>query len=167
MKALLTTRLIYLYIFLFCVTLLAIAMYMQQFMLLEPCPLCINQRIFFAAAGLTSLLAFIHNPKTGSKGTKYYGCLSALFAIGGACLAMRQIWLQHLPKDQIPSCGPSLGYMFKQFPLSETLSAMFTGDGNCAEVLWRDPVIGMNIPEWSLTGFIMLTVVCLYQAFRK
>lgn len=165
MKELLRTRLIYLYIFLFCVTLLGIAMYMQQFMLLEPCPLCINQRIFFAAAGLTSLIAFFHNP-TG-KGKKVYGLLSAFFAVIGAGLALRQIWLQHLPEDQIPSCGPSLAYMFEVFPLGDTLRAMFTGDGNCAEVLWNDPVIGMNIPEWSLTGFIILTGVCIYQAFRK
>lgn len=165
MKAYLSIRLIYLYIFLFCVLLLGIAMYMQQFMLLEPCPLCINQRIFFAMAGLTSLIAFIHNPSAG--GRKVYGLLTAFFSIGGAGLAMRQIYLQNLPKDQVPSCGPSLSYMMEVFPFRDVLVAMFSGDGNCAEVLWRDPVIGMNIPQWSLTGFIILTCICIYQAFRK
>lgn len=165
MKALLTTRLIYLYIFLFCATLLGIAVYMQQFMLLEPCPLCINQRIFFGLTGFLSLIAFIHNPQP--KGRLIYGFVSAAFALGGGGLALRQIWLQHLPKDQVPSCGPSLGYMLDEFPFGDVLRAMFTGDGNCAEVLWRDPVIGMNIPEWSLSGFIILTGICLFQAFRK
>ncbi|MDC0598913.1 disulfide bond formation protein B [Gammaproteobacteria bacterium] len=159
------TRLVSLYIFLFCVALLSIAMYMEHGMLMEPCPLCITQRIFFLAAGLTALVAFLHNPK--AKGKVVYGLLSAAFALGGGGFAIRQIWLQHLPKDQVPSCGPSVAYMLEQFPFTEVLSVMFSGDGNCAEISWQDPVIGMSIPEWSLVGFIMLTGVCLYQAFRK
>ena len=159
------TRLVSLYVFLFCVALFAIALYMQYGMLLEPCPLCIMQRICYTATGLVALAAFIHNPAT--RGKLIYGGLSAFFALAGAGFAIRQIYLQHLPKDQVPACGPSLSYMIQEFPLSEVLSAMFSGDGNCAEVVWRDPVIGMNIAEWSLVGFAMLTVACIYQMARK
>ena len=165
-QSLLKTRLINLYIFLFCVFLLSVALYMQQFMLLEPCPLCIMQRIFFGFTGLVALAAFIHNPSS-NKGRLSYGLFSAAFAAGGAGFAIRQIWLQHLPKDQIPSCGPSLSYMFQEFPLSETLAVMFTGDGNCAEIVWQDPVLNMSIPQWSLVGFVVLAGVCVFQAFRK
>ncbi len=161
----LSIRLIYLYIFLLCFSLLSIALYMENVMGLEPCPLCMTQRIFFAMAGLFALLAFIHNP--AAIGRKVYGFLCALFAFGGAGFAIRQIYLQHLPEDKVPACGPSLSYMVEVFPMSEVLTAMLSGDGNCAEVVWQDPVIGMSIPEWSLVGFIMLGSFCVFQALRK
>lgn len=162
---LLRTRLIYLYIFLFCVTLLSIALYMEKVMMLEPCPLCMTQRVFFILAGLTSLIAFIHNPV--AKGKVVYGLLAAFFALSGGGFAIRQIWLQSLPKDQVPACGPSVAYMFQEFPLTEALATMFTGDGNCAEIAWQDPVLNMSIPQWSLVGFVALAGVCIFQAIRK
>ncbi len=161
----LSIRLIYLYIFLLCLTLLGIAMYMENVMGLEPCPLCMTQRLFFAMTGLIALVAFIHNPKDWGKSV--YGFVCAAFAFGGGGFAIRQIYLQHLPKDQVPACGPSLGYMLEVFPMSEVLTAMLSGDGNCAEVVWQDPVIGMSIPEWSLVGFILLGFFCVFQALRN
>ena len=158
-------RLINLYIFLFCVAMMGIAYYMQYAMRLEPCPLCIMQRVFFVAAGLLALVAFLHNPQ--ARGRMIYGIGTAALALAGSGFAMRQIYLQHLPKDQVPACGPSLSYMLEEFPLSETLSVMFSGDGNCAEIVWVDPVIGLGIPEWAIVGFAMIALTGLYQAFRK
>ena len=162
---LIKARLVHLYIVLFCAALLGIALYMEHAMRLEPCPLCIMQRIFFLAVGLVALAAFLHNP--GRKGQTIYGGLEAVLALAGSGFAIRQIWLQHLPKDQIPSCGPSLSYMMEEFPLSEVIAVMFSGDGNCAEVLWVDPVLGLGIPEWSLVGFVMLAAAGIYQAVRR
>ena len=162
---LISKRLINLYIFLFCVAMMGIAYYMQYAMRLEPCPLCIMQRVFFTAAGLVALVAFLHNP--GKKGLRIYGITSAVLALAGSGFAMRQIWLQHLPKDQIPSCGPSLAYMLEEFPLAETLKVMFSGDGNCAEIAWVDPVIGLGIPEWAIVGFVMIAAAGIFQALRK
>ena len=158
-------RLVNLYIFLFTVTLLAIAMYMEHGMGLEPCPLCITQRIFFLAAGLVALAAFAHGPAV--RGRRVYGIGTALLSLAGAGFALRQLWLQSLPKDQVPSCGPSLSYMVEMFPLSEVLATMLSGDGNCAEVSWVDPVFGLSIPWWTLFGFIGLAAVALWQAFRR
>lgn len=162
---LLQPRLVYLYIFLFCVSLLGIALYMEHVMMLEPCPLCIMQRVFFLATGLVALVACLHNP--AAKGKLVYGGLGALLAAAGGGFAIRQIYLQHLPKDQVPACGPSLSYMIEQFPLRDVLAVMFSGDGNCAEIAWQDPVLGWSIPQWSLVGFVMLAGVCVWQAVRK
>ena len=164
-NALLRTRLVYLYIFLFCVSLLGIAMYMEHVMMLEPCPLCIMQRVFFLATGIVALVAFIHNPV--ARGKLIYGSLAAVLSAAGGGFAIRQIYLQHLPKDEVPACGPSLSYMIEQFPLRDVLSVMFSGDGNCAEIVWQDPVLGWAIPQWSLVGFVMLAAVCAWQAIRK
>ena len=165
MKNILSYRLINLYIFLFCACLLSIAYYMELVMLLEPCPLCIMQRIFFFFAGITALIAFLHNPK--ARGKVIYSLTSAVLLLAGGGFAIRQIYLQHLPKDQVPSCGPSLSYMIEEFPLSEVLQVMLSGDGNCAEISWQDPILNMSIPQWSLVGFVALAALCLYQAFRK
>lgn len=161
----LNKRLINLYIFLFCAAMMGIAYYMQYAMGLKPCHLCIMQRVFFTAAGLMALAGFIHNP--GTRGIKVYGITSALLALAGSGFAMRQIWLQHLPKDEVPACGPSLSYMLEEFPLAETLKVMFSGDGNCAEIAWVDPVIGLGIPEWAIVGFVMIAAAGVFQALRR
>lgn len=158
-------RQVNLYIFLFCAAMIGIALYMEHAMQLEPCPLCIMQRVFFIAAGLVALIAFLHHP--GANGRRWYGLGTALMALAGAGFALRQIWLQHLPKDQVPACGPSLSYMLEEFPLSEVLAVMFSGDGNCAEVVWVDPVLGLGIPQWALVGFALLAIAGLWQAFRR
>lgn len=164
-SSLFSTRLVNLYIFLFCAAMMGIAYYMQYVMGLKPCHLCIMQRVFFTAAGLVALAAFIHNP--GARGAKIYGISSAVLALAGSGFAMRQIYLQHLPKDQVPACGPSLSYMLEEFPLAETIKVMFSGDGNCAEIAWVDPVIGLGIPEWAIVGFAMIAATGVYQALRK
>lgn len=162
---LLQYRFINLWIFLFCVTLLGIAYYMEHVMYLEPCPLCITQRIFFFLAGFTAFIAFIANPQAGKR--RVFSLTSAVFAAAGAGFAIRQLWLQSLPPDKVPACGPSLSYMIEVFPFSEVLQAMLSGDGNCAEKGWVDPILQLSIPQWSLIGFVMLAALCTWQAFRK
>jgi disulfide bond formation protein DsbB len=159
----LSPRLVNLGIFVFCAAMLGIAYYMQYAMRLEPCPLCIMQRIFFFATGVAALVAAIHNP--GNRGRSNYGIASTVFALAGAGFAIRQIYLQHLPKDQIPACLPSIGYMLEaDFPLKDVLSVMFSGDGNCAEVTWRDPLFDLfTIADLSLLGFLLLAATCLWQ----
>lgn len=161
----LSTRMVNLYIFLFCAALIGTAYYMEHVMRLEPCHLCIMQRVCFWATGLVALAGFFHNPQV--KGRKIYGLATAAFALAGSGFAMRQIYLQHLPKDQVPSCGPSLSYMLEEFPLQEVIKAMFTGDGNCAEKGWQDPIFNLSIAELSLVAFGMLIGVSLFQALRK
>jgi protein dithiol:quinone oxidoreductase len=163
----LKSRQVNLYIFLFCTALLAIALYMEHVMKLEPCPLCISQRICFIATGLLALAAVIHNP--AARGKLIYGSLATLTALAGGGFAMKQIYLQHLPKDQIPACLPSLSYMLDaDFPLKDVLSLMFSGDGNCAEVTWRDPLLNFfTIADLSLFCFVLLAAACAWQAVRK
>ena len=161
----LSSRLVNLYIFLFCAALIGTALYMEHVMRLEPCPLCIMQRVFFIATGFVALAAFIHNPQP--RGRKIYGFGTAALALAGSGFAIRQIYLQHLPKDQVPACGPSLSYMLEEFPLQEVIKAMFSGDGNCAELQWQDPIFNLSIAELSLIAFGALFAVSLFQAFRK
>jgi disulfide bond formation protein DsbB len=156
-------RLINLAVFLVCVITIGIVLYMEHVMLLSPCGLCITQRVFVILCGLTCLAAAIHNPSP--KGQKTYAFVAAAMPVFGSYFAGRQIWLQHLPEDQVPACGPGLSYIYQNFPFMETLSFLLQGDGNCAEVQFR--FLGLSIPEMSLVAFVVLFGICLFMAFRN
>lgn len=146
-----------------CLGLILVGLYMQHFMGLIPCALCITQRIFIIATGLTALIAFIHKPK--SWGQKIYAGIGMITAAIGGSFSTRQLYLQSLPPDQVPACGPDIAYMFENFPLMDAFSLLLRGDGNCAEVSWT--LFGLSIPAWTLAAFIGLIAFNLWQFFRK
>lgn len=150
-------------LFLGCVGLMLIAAYMEHVMGLVPCPLCITQRGFVILVGLLALLAFIHNP--GVAGRRIYGGLGLLAAIIGGAFSSRQLWLQSLPPDQAPACGPGLAYMFDAYPFMDAVKVLLQGDGDCAKVDWA--LFGISIAGWTLVAFIGLAVLNIYQILRK
>ena len=138
--------------------LMGIALYLQHVEGIDPCPLCIFQRMFVIAIGVVALLGALHNPHLA--GRRFYATLIGLLAMGGSAVAGRQVWLQHLPADQVPECGPSLDYMLEAFPLSETLQLVFRGSGECAAVDWT--LLGFSIAEWMLVvfaGFLIYAIL--------
>ena len=137
--------------------------YLEEILGLAPCPLCMTQRIFVVLWGGIALLAALHNPV--GWGQKVYASLCALAAVGGGAVAVRHVWLQHLPPEEVPACGPSLEYMLETLPFSETLNLVLMGDGNCAETMWT--FLGLTIPEQTLIMASVVTLVCLWQLFRK
>jgi len=143
--------------------LMGYGLYTQYYQGLDPCPLCMTQRFFYCLIGFLALLGLIHNP--ASTGRKVYGGLMALAATGGITSAGRQVWLQHLPPEQVPACGPSLEYMLESFPFSETLKRLVMGDGNCAEVVWS--FLGLSMGEWSLLWFIGFFIASITYIFRE
>lgn len=145
--------------FLYCVGLILTAFYFQFVDGLSPCPLCISQRVMVVAVGLVMLAAFLQNP--GTTGVRVYAVLGFLVALGGASISARHVWIQHLPADEVPACGPGLGYMFQYFPLSDTLRAMVTGTGDCAKVDWS--LLGFSMPAWVLVNFVFLAALSLAQ----
>ena len=136
--------------------------YMEHVMKMLPCPLCITQRAFFDIIGILGLIAFIHNPQT--KGRRIYAVLGIIAAIAGGYFAQHQLWLQSLPADQVPACGPGLAYMFEVFPIMEAFKMLLQGDGTCAHV---DKILGLSIPLWSVIAFTGFGLINLYQAVRK
>ena len=156
-------RLINAGVFLACVATIGIVLYMEHVMLLSPCGLCITQRVFVILCGFTCLAGAIQNPS--GNGQKYYAFGAASMCIFGSYFAGRQIWLQHLPEDQVPACGPGLTYIYENFPFMETLSFLLKGDGNCAEVHFR--LFGLlTIPGMAMVAFVALFGICMFIAFR-
>jgi len=153
-------------LFVLCVCLMGFAFFLEHVKDLEPCPLCMSQRIVFITAGLIGLIAAIHNPV--KVGIKVYGVLLMLVAAIGAALSSRQLWLQSLPEDEIPACGPGLSYIVENleyFPMQEVLTMMLSGTGDCADVQWV--FLGLSIPGWTLLVFISMIALGLIQLLRK
>ena len=161
----LTPRLGYLAGLLICGALFAFALYLQYYEYQNPCPLCILQRIAFIAMMVVFLAGAIHGPRR--TGAIIYSTLLVIIAAIGAGIATRHVWLQHLPKDQVPECGPGLEYMLNKFPLAQALEKVFRGSGECAEVGWT--FLTLSIAEWSLAWFVLLGVlaVTIAAAARK
>ncbi|OUR72049.1 disulfide bond formation protein B [Methylophaga sp. 42_8_T64] len=159
----LSSRSVFLFGFICCLSMLLVAGYFQFVEQLEPCPLCILQRVSILVIGLFFLLAALHNPKT--IGARIYGCLIAIFAVVGASISAWHVRLQNLPEDQVPSCGPGLNFMLDNFPIADAISMVLRGSGECAEVLWT--LAGLSIPAWTLVAFTALFVLAMSQVFKQ
>ena len=147
-----------------CGALLLIAVfYFQNYLGLEPCYLCVTQRVFVALTGIIFLASALHNPSF--YGNKIYAGLGLLSSVTGAYFSAKQLWLQSLPEENIPSCGPPVEYLFDAFTMSVVLAMLLRGDGNCAKVQWE--FLSISMPGWVLISFIILSLLGLYQLLRK
>ena len=146
-----------------CASLLGFALYNQYVDYLDPCPLCIFQRVVFICMAVFALLAAIHNP--AGTGQRIYAWLIVASATMGALIAGRHVWLQNLPPGEVPECGPGLNYMLENFPLTEVLSTVLRGSGSCAEVIWS--FMGMSMPIWTLIWYVGLGLMTLWVTYRS
>jgi disulfide bond formation protein DsbB len=141
---------------LICAGLLATAFYMEYVTGLVPCALCLAQRAMFALIGVACLLYML--PFYASR--LVFAVLSFVGSGIGVWLASRQLWLQSLPEDQVPACGPDIYFMIERFPLADSLQTMLLGSGSCAEVQWT--FLSLSIPGWTLLFYILTALVSVY-----
>ncbi len=143
-----------------CASFIGYALYLQHVEFQDPCPLCLVQRGFYIILLIVGIAAALHGKRFNR-----YGWVASVAALGGVGIAGRQVWLQHLPKDQVPACGPDLYYMIDNFPLAKMFGLLFQGSGQCAEVGWR--FLGLSIAEWSLAWFALFLATGLVFALRR
>ena len=159
----LSARQIYLIIFLAVGGLIGYAAYSIKILGLEPCPLCITQQFFYSIVGITAFIAFNHNPVEII--SRFYAAIIFLASAAGIWVAGRQVWLQSLPEDEIPLCGPPLEYILGVFPFGDLLSALFIGDGNCAEISWQ--FLGFSMAGWSFIWFTLFLVLSILIVLKS
>jgi len=149
--------------FIVCVALLAYAYYEQFAEGIEPCPMCIFQRIAFLWMGLFFLIGAIHGPQ--QRGRKAYALLVLLGACAGVAIAARHLWVQHQPPDPMAGCAPGWNYMVENFPLSKALKMAFTGHADCAQITWT--LFGLSMPFWTLVCYVLIGAGALWAGFRR
>ena len=137
-----------------CAGLIGYALYAQHVLGLEPCPLCVFQRIAVIACGVVFAVAAIHAP--GRKGALGYAVAMLVAGAAGAAVAIRHLWIQALPASEVPACGPGLNYMLETLPFAEVIEKVFLGSGECASVDWR--FLGLSMPGWTLVFFVTMIV---------
>lgn len=150
--------------FLACAGLIGFALFSQFQWGLEPCPLCIFQRVAFAALGVVFLLGALHGPR-GRAGRIAWGVLALAASLAGIAVAGNHVRLQMLPADQVPACGPGLDYMMEMLPVTGVIQKVMTGSGECADVDWS--FLGLSMPAWSLAWFLLLAAWAAWAAFRR
>jgi disulfide bond formation protein DsbB len=132
--------------------LIGYALYAQYVLGLEACPLCIFQRVAMIGVGAVLLIAGLHAPV--SKWARVYGLGAALVAAIGAGISARHVYIQHLPEDQVPTCGPGLNYMVDAFGVPNAIKMVLTGSGECHAINWH--FLGLTMPGWVLIWFVLL-----------
>jgi len=143
--------------FIICGGMMSFALYSQYGLELEPCPLCVFQRVAVITLGLFFLMAAIHNP--GRVGAYVYAGLMGLTAAAGGAVAARHLWLQNLPPEKVPACGPDLNFMLEAFPLADVLQMVLSGSGECAEISWS--LMGLSMPGWVLIALTSLGLAAI------
>lgn len=128
------------------------ALYTQRFQLLEPCPLCIFQRIGIFAVGVAFLLAAVLPPR------RWAGILGSVLVLlpvlATAGVSIRHMYIQSLPAGEVPACGATLDYMWEVFPVMEVLGKVLSGSGECAKIDWT--FLGLTMPRWVLVCVLLL-----------
>jgi len=158
-----SNRWLYLCGALFAGSLIGFALFLQYVKHQDPCPLCMVQRVIFIAILGVFVLAALHGPKRS--GERVYAALAVLLSLSGAGVAARHIWIQHLPADQIPACGPALDYMLETMPMADVLKELMHGSGECAEKGWT--FLALGIPEWSLLCYLALGAWAMLITLRR
>ena len=149
--------------FALCAALIGYALYSQLHLGLEPCPLCIFQRIGIVLTGVLFLLAALHDPR--GRGRAVYGVLIGLAALATAAVAARHVYVQHLPPGSLPSCGAPLSVLLKFTPVWQVIRKVLTGSGECGEVNWR--FLGLAMPAWVLLWALALGALGLRANLRR
>ena len=149
--------------FLISFGLVALALYLQKAYNLEPCPLCIFQRIAFLVLGVLFLIAAFHNP--AAAGRKVYGVLQFIAAAVGTGIAARHTWIQANPDKVMSECGAGFDYIYETLPFSEFLTWVFKGTGECSAIDWT--LVGLTIPQLSFIAFIGLAIYAIVFGFSR
>ena len=158
-----SNRWLYLAGALFASGLMGFGLFLQYVKHQDPCPLCMVQRLIFIAILAVFFLAALHGPKR--LGERVYAGLIVILSLLGIGVASRHIWIQNLPKDQVPACGPGLDYMLDNFPMADVLKQLVHGSGECAAKGWS--FLNLGIPEWSLLCYLGLGVWVILITTRK
>ena len=146
-----------------CAALMAYALFAQYELVLEPCPLCILQRVAVIGLGVVFLIAGLHNPAGAAR--YVYSLLLAVVTAFGSIVAGRHVWLQMIPEDQVPACGPGLDYMWENFPLADVINMVFKGSGECATIDWQ--FLGLSMPAWVLIAILGLGTTGIWNNLRR
>lgn len=148
-----------------CFGAIGYALYVQYHMLMQPCPLCILQRVAFAGAGVFFVIGALHAPKSRAW-RRFHAALVSSCALAGLLIAGRHVAIQLAPSDASSFCsGMDLNYMLDAMPLRDVLMTVLKGSGECAKIDWT--FLGFSMPMWTVLLYIGVIALAIFPANRK
>lgn len=152
-----TSRFFQLIVMLLVAAVIGVALFLEHHDQLQPCPLCIFQRLAFILIAVGSLIVFLGYHCRYARLTGWI--FSFIFSLAGLALALRQMWLQHLGASAVTTCVPGLNYLYSNFSWFKATMLVFQGTSDCAAVTWR--LFGLSMAGWSAICFGFFVLVFL------
>lgn len=149
MRKFLKPRAVFILLTLVAIAGTASSFYAQYVLMLQPCPLCIFQRVGVMGVGVVSMFFALFMPKKTWLQIFANICVSVV-ALFGLAISIRHLWIQSLPPSDIPVCGPGLNFMLQTLPITQVFNKVIYGSGECAVV---SRLFGIPLPMWSLAFF--------------
>ena len=151
-------RLWYAALLLMCVAPLAAAEYLQRWLDIAPCPLCVMQRYGFWVMGLFALFGLLLG-----RLPRWADFLAALSGLAGAAVAAYHVSILMRPSAQ---CGVDPVENFvNRLPMAQWWPEMFAASGFCNAKL---PLIfGLSVPVWGLITLSVTTFLWFVLWFRR
>ncbi|CAN5240676.1 disulfide bond formation protein B [soil metagenome] len=140
-----------------------VSIFLQLHYHIDPCPLCIVQRLLMVFIAVLFLIATLHTPQP--LGRRVFGGVLCLLSLAGVAISGWQVWLQHLPPDKAPACGASLDYMLHNLPFYEMVQLVLKGTADCARVNWS--FLGISMAQMAVAVFILLALIAATHIIRK
>ena len=151
-------RLWYAALLLMCVAPLAAAEYLQRWLDIAPCPLCVMQRYGFWVMGLFALFGLLLG-----RLPRWADFLAALSGLAGAAVAAYHVSILMRPSAQ---CGVDPVENFvNRLPMAQWWPEMFAASGFCNAKL---PLIfGLSFPVWGLITLSVTTFLWFVLWFKR
>ncbi len=150
-----------LFLGLFATFLFLASLYFQYVEQLEPCPLCISQRVAVFVLAISYLSGFLIKKTFWMR---FNIIFQFIFGIFGASMAGRQVWLMHIPASERTGCMPDISLLWHYLPFREIVRAFFSGTESCTENIWS--WLGITMPEWTLGFFVFFILASIFLCFR-
>ncbi|MGB8146660.1 MAG: disulfide bond formation protein B [Chromatiaceae bacterium] len=130
---------------------------------LQPCHLCIFQRLLFMLIAVLALgAALLPGPGLARLVT---GGLVALAAAGGTATAAYQTWLQEQPPGAVACLGSELSPIERLVEwLGQLQPDLFLATGFCEDKALV--VFGLSLVQWALLCFILVLLTTLWSWFQ-
>lgn len=140
---------------------------MTEALRLNPCHLCIFQRLLMLVFGALAIGAALSAKSRTA--TLAFGALATLTSLGGAATAANQIWIQLQPVGAVSCVGPEPG-LIEIFVerLGELAPSLFLATGFCEDDDFK--LLGLSLANWSFAGFAIMTIGALWalrQSLRR
>jgi len=146
-----------------CAGLVGASFFVEHVLGIEPCPLCIIQRLTYIGLIPVFLAAAVTRPHGRAQRALFW--TAAALTLAGLGVAGYQTQLQLFPAPVVASCSASLSYMLDTMAVTDVLARMLHATGDCSDTSFK--ILGFTLAQASLVIFLGFSVLLLMLLRRR